>query len=69
LDFRGVLSPLYLLNGIGSILTRPGEGLLGFNFTLSGDPDDPTVGVNPLSVLAPGALRNLLRRHPAEASQ
>jgi hypothetical protein len=63
MEFRGVLSPLYLLNGIGSILTRPGEGLLGFNFTLSGNPDAPTVGVNPLSVLAPGALRDLLRRH------
>jgi hypothetical protein len=63
MDFQGVLSPLYLVNGIGSILTRPGEGLLGFNFSLSGDPDNPTVGVNPLSVLAPGALRDLLRRH------
>ncbi|WP_156362585.1 DUF3971 domain-containing protein [Rubellimicrobium mesophilum] len=63
MSFQGVLSPLYLLNGIGSILTRPGEGLLGFNFTLNGDPDAPAVGVNPLSVLAPGALRDLLRRH------
>jgi hypothetical protein len=62
MDFQGVLSPLYILNGIGSILTRPGEGLLGFNFTLTGDPDAPTVGVNPLSVLTPGMLREIFRR-------
>ncbi|MBP1805970.1 AsmA-like C-terminal region-containing protein [Rubellimicrobium aerolatum] len=62
MDFEGVLSPLYILNGIGSILTRPGEGLLGVNFTLTGDADDPEVGVNPLSLLAPGALRELFRR-------
>lgn len=62
MDFQGVLSPLYLVNGIGAILTRPGEGLLGFNFTLAGDPDDPQVGVNPLSVLTPGMFRELFRR-------
>jgi hypothetical protein len=62
MDFQGVLSPFYLVNGIGAILTRPGEGLLGFNFTLSGDPNDPAVGVNPLSVLTPGMLRELFRR-------
>jgi hypothetical protein len=62
MDFQGVVSPFYLLNGIGSILTRPGEGLLGFNFTLKGDPDDPSVGVNPLSVLTPGMFREIFRR-------
>ncbi|TNC50787.1 DUF3971 domain-containing protein [Rubellimicrobium rubrum] len=69
MDFRGVVSPFYLVNGIGSILSRPGEGLLGFNFTLRGDPDDPTVGVNPLSVLAPGRLRELFRRRPSLPEQ
>jgi hypothetical protein len=64
MDFRGVVSPFYLLNGIGSILTRPGEGLFGFNYTLTGDPDSPAVGVNPLSVLTPGMFREIFRIPP-----
>ena len=32
---QGVLSPLYVVNAIGSIFTRKGEGLLGFNYRLS----------------------------------
>jgi hypothetical protein len=64
MDFRGVVSPFYLLNGIGSILARPGEGLFGFNYTLTGDPDAPMVGVNPLSVLTPGMFREIFRMPP-----
>ena len=62
LDFQGVVSPLYLLNGIGSVLTRPGEGLIGFNFNLSGPVDSPRVTVNPLSALTPGMFREIFRR-------
>jgi hypothetical protein len=62
IDMQGVLSPFYLVNGIGSILTRPGEGVVGVNFTLRGNPDDPQVGVNPLSVLTPGMFREIFRR-------
>lgn len=58
---QGVITPVYLLNGIGSLLTRKGEGLLGFNYTLTGLAKSPKVSINPLSVLAPGALRNVLR--------
>ncbi len=61
LDMRGVVSPIYLLNGIGSILTRKGEGLIGFNYTLSGDAKSPKVQVNPLSALTPGMFRNIFR--------
>lgn len=62
LDFRGVLTPLYVLNGvIGGIFARRDEGLFGFNFRLSGPPDDPDVRVNPLSILVPGILRDLMR--------
>ena len=39
LDFQGVFSPVYAINAIGSVLTRKGEGLIGFNFDLWGDPD------------------------------
>lgn len=61
LNMQGVISPVYLLNSIGSVLTRKGEGLLGFNFTLTGPAADPRVGVNPLSALAPGAIREIFR--------
>ncbi|MFP7572056.1 DUF3971 domain-containing protein [Marivita sp. S2033] len=62
LDLQGVLSPIFFLNGIGSFLTRKGEGLIGFNFTLRGPASDPQVGVNPLSALTPGMFREIFRR-------
>lgn len=61
LNFQGVLSPVYVLNGIGAVLSRPGEGLFGFNYTLGGTASAPDVGVNALSALAPGGLRDLFR--------
>ncbi|NAZ36017.1 AsmA-like C-terminal region-containing protein [Rubellimicrobium sp. CFH 75288] len=64
MDFQGVLSPFYLVNGIGAILTRRGEGLIGFNFRLRGDPAAPQVSVNPLSALTPGFFREIFRRPP-----
>ncbi len=64
MDFQGVVSPFYLVNSIGSILTRPGEGLIGFNYRLTGTPDDPQVSVNPLSALTPGMFREIFRRAP-----
>lgn len=69
MDFQGVISPIYLLNGIGSILTRKGEGLIGFNFNLSGSVDRPNVSVNPLSALTPGMFREIFRRPAPEVSQ
>ncbi len=60
-DMRGVVSPLYLLNGIGSILTRKGEGLFGFAYKLRGTAAAPDVSVNPLSILTPGMFRELFR--------
>ena len=64
LDFQGVFSPVYAINAIGSVLTRKGEGLIGFNFDLWGDPDSPKVLVNPFSVLTPGMFREIFRRPP-----
>lgn len=62
MDMQGVVSPVYLLNGIGEAFTRPGEGLIGMNYTLTGLSSDPAVSVNPLSALAPGFLREMFRR-------
>ena len=62
LDLQGVLSPFYLVNGLGSILTRRGEGLIGFNFTLRGALEKPQASVNPLSLFTPGMFREIFRR-------
>lgn len=68
LKMQGVVSPVYLLNGIGSVLTRKGEGVIGFNYYLSGPSDDPVVQVNPLSALAPVMLRDVFRNAPRDPS-
>jgi hypothetical protein len=61
LDMQGVVSPLFFLNGIGSIFTRKGEGLVGFSYGLRGSATDPKVSVNPLSVFTPGMFREIFR--------
>ena len=61
LDMQGVISPIYIINGIGSIFTRRGEGLIGFNYRLRGPVADPQVSVNPLSVFTPGMFREIFR--------
>jgi hypothetical protein len=63
-DIQGVISPIYFLNGIGQMFSRKGEGIFGFNFTLRGAIDNPSIGVNPLSILTPGALRGIFRSKP-----
>lgn len=68
-DLQGVVSPFYLLNSIGSFLTRKGEGLIGFNFNITGTADAPQVAVNPLSALTPGMFREIFRRPPPELTQ
>ncbi|MBK0328361.1 hypothetical protein I5535_13805 [Rhodobacteraceae bacterium F11138] len=64
LRMQGVISPIYMLNQIGTVVGRKGEGMIGFNYTLTGVADSPRVQVNPLSVLTPGPLRNILRGRP-----
>ncbi len=69
LDLQGVVSPFFLVNSIGSFLTRKGEGLIGFNFTVRGTSDAPEVGVNPLSALTPGMFRDIFRRPAPDITQ
>ena len=59
-----MISPIYLVNGVGQILTRRGEGLFGFNYRVTGTAEAPNVAVNPLSVLTPGMFRELFRQRP-----
>lgn len=62
MDLQGTISPIYLLNGIGQIFSRRGEGFFGFNYRLTGTSDNPQVSVNPLSILTPGLFREIFRR-------
>ncbi|MCW8843980.1 MAG: DUF3971 domain-containing protein [Rhodobacteraceae bacterium] len=64
MDFQGALSPLYIVNAIGRIVAKKGEGLFAFNYRLRGAPEDMKVSVNPLSALTPGFLREIFRRPP-----
>lgn len=66
---QGVVSPIYLLNGIGALVSQRGEGLFGFNYRLGGTADDPQISVNPLSLLTPGAFRELFRNPPPRLAQ
>jgi len=61
---QGVVSPFFMLNGMGGLFTRRGEGLVGMNYALRGTAAAPDVDVNPLSVLTPGVFRRLFRRPP-----
>lgn len=62
IEMQGVISPVYIVNVVGSVLTREGEGLFGFNYSISGTAAEPSVFVNPLTALAPAMFRNLFRR-------
>lgn len=67
MDMQGVLSPFYFVNALGRLFSpRDGEGLIGFNFTLKGPYDGPAVSINPLSILTPGAFREIFRRPPPQ---
>jgi hypothetical protein len=67
INLSGTYVPLYGLNNvlggipvIGDILSgRNGEGMFGITFAVKGPNSKPDVQVNPLSVLAPGFLRQL----------
>ncbi|MCP5088466.1 MAG: hypothetical protein GY952_16880 [Rhodobacteraceae bacterium] len=67
-DFEGVTSPIYLLNGVFERVLGPlfgrrkGEGLFSFTYRMKGPAENPSVVVNPLSILTPGAFREIFRQ-------
>jgi hypothetical protein len=69
IDMQGVVSPIYLVNGIGQLFTRRGEGLFGFSYRMTGAQDEARVEVNPLSILTPGMFRDIFRRPLPVVSQ
>ena len=66
-DLEGTIVPAYLFNRLignipllGPLLTGgEGEGVVAFTYSMTGDLEEPTIDVNPLSALAPGFLRTL----------
>jgi hypothetical protein len=72
IDLEGTLVPAYMLNSIigkipligNFLLGGEGQGLFAVQFQASGPLDNPKISVNPLSALAPGALRNLFLFEP-----
>lgn len=73
LNMEGVFTPLYGVNSlignvpvIGTLLTGgEGQGLIAFTFDLAGTASAPRATVHPLSMLLPGALRELIRPRAA----
>ncbi|MEM1384097.1 MAG: AsmA-like C-terminal region-containing protein [Pseudomonadota bacterium] len=74
LDLAGVISPAYAVTGaldnvpvLGRILSGgEGEGIFAMTFQVTGKLADPTIRVNPLSLLTPGLLRNLFSKRGQE---
>jgi hypothetical protein len=64
---KGSLVPLFGINSVlgnipllGTLVTsKEGEGIIGMTYSVSGNADEPSVSVNPLSALAPGILRRI----------
>jgi len=69
MDMQGVFSPIYLVNAVGGIFSRKGEGLIGFNYRLNGPAAAPQVRVNPLSLLTPGMFRDIFREPPPKVQR
>ena len=66
LNLKGVLVPAFIINSIvnnipiiGELAGGEGEGLVAFNYSISGKYADPQASVNPLSGLTPGFLRGI----------
>ncbi|MBI1300209.1 MAG: hypothetical protein GC137_00985 [Alphaproteobacteria bacterium] len=67
IDVSGTVVPMSGLNKvigkiplIGDILTGGSGGVFAATYSIKGDSEDPSITVNPLSVLAPGIIRRIL---------
>jgi hypothetical protein len=66
-DLSGSLVPIYGLNSflgsvpiLGDILvSKKGEGIFGLTYAMKGNLNEPSISVNPLSVLTPGIFRRI----------
>ena len=64
---KGTLVPLFGINSVlgyipllGNLLvSKPGEGIIGMTYVVTGNADEPRISVNPLSLVTPGILRRI----------
>ena len=69
LELEGVLIPAYAINAIinkipllGQIITGiEGEGIIGFNYKVTGYYEKPDYSINPFSILTPGIIRSIFK--------
>ena len=74
-NLTGTLVPAYDINSfLGNVpvfgelfVNREGEGLIAFNYGVSGSTQNPQVYVNPLSALTPGLFRRIFSGNPPQA--
>jgi hypothetical protein len=75
ISLTGTMVPAYAINSMlgavpilgGLLVSKKGEGIFGVTYAMKGPLDDPTLTVNPLSVLTPGILRRIFEFAPAKA--
>jgi hypothetical protein len=75
IGLSGTMVPAYGINSVlgavpilGDLLaSRKGEGVFGVTYSMKGPLEDPTLTVNPLSVLTPGILRRIFEFKTPEA--
>jgi hypothetical protein len=73
---KGTLVPAYGINSmvsniplLGDILaSKKGEGIFGVTYSATGNADQPSIDVNPLSALTPGILRRIFEGHMPTAA-
>ena len=67
ISLRGTFVPFFTINNVFSRIpilgaalgNRQTEGLLGITFEVVGTPSAPELRINPMSILAPGVMRNI----------
>jgi len=57
LSLNSALGAIPILGKV--LIGRQGEGVVGITFAVKGSLDDPTVLVNPISVMTPGIFRQI----------
>jgi hypothetical protein len=73
---KGTLVPLFGINSVlgyipllGDLLiSKPGEGIIGMTYSVSGNADEPKVSVNPLSMVTPGIFRRIFEGRMPDAA-
>ena len=76
-DISGTLVPLFGINSVlGSLpvvgdllVSKQGEGILGLTYEMKGNIGEPSITVNPLSILTPGIFRRLFEFGPSRAGE